>query len=335
MGEPSSYLQPPRLHKDDGAVRRVGLEIEFAGVDVSVTTAAVIETLGGTTQHESPFDTAIDHPRWGTFRVELDSRPLKRRRHMELLAELGVDVEHSRFATWLDDSIREVASVVVPCEVVTPPIPMTELSELDPLWRRLQQLEAEGTRASVLNAFGLHLNIELQELSVDTMLGQLRAYMLSSDWIASRSRIDFSRRVTPYIDSFPEEYRRKVLDPQYAPNRERFIEDYLRHNPTRNRALDLLPLLAYLKPAIIDMIEDAPELIKPRPAWHYRLPNSEIDEEAWTPAGDWNRWVAVERLAADPSTLRTMSEAYLGIPRLPWRLHADRWAEHAARWLEA
>ena len=92
---------------------------------------------------------------------------------------------------------------------------------------------------------------------------------------------------------------------------ERLIDDYLRHNPTRNRALDLLPVLAHLDRDRVLSQAEGKHLVKPRPAFHYRLPNCMVDEADWTLASEWNRWVMVERLAGDPERLGRMSRRYL------------------------
>ncbi|MEM6354465.1 MAG: amidoligase family protein, partial [Pseudomonadota bacterium] len=79
-------------------------------------------------------------------------------------------------------------------------------------------------------------------------------------------------------------------------------------NPTRNRPLDLLPILADLD---ADRVRAAlpSEKIKPRPAYHYRLPDCRIDDAAWSPRDEWLRWLAVERLAANSALLeRAMRE---------------------------
>jgi hypothetical protein len=60
----------------------------------------------------------------------------------------------------------------------------------------------------------------------------------------------------------------------------------------------------------MDRVEDK-HLVKPRPAFHYRLPNCLIDEPDWTLAREWNTWVTVEQLASDPERIRTMSREYL------------------------
>jgi hypothetical protein len=115
--------------------------------------------------------------------------------------------------------------------------------------------------------------------------------------------VDITRRISPYINPFPAEYAKLVLDPTYPADAGRLIDDYVAHNPTRNRPLDMLPVLAHLdRQRVTDRIED-PHLVKGRPAFHYRLPNCMVDEPDWTLAREWNTWVEVERLAADKERL--------------------------------
>jgi hypothetical protein len=117
-----------------------------------------------------------------------------------------------------------------------------------------------------------------------------------------------------------------VLDPEYAPTRRELIEDYLAFSPTRNRVLDLLPLFVHCEPECLQGHDvEGVELVKPRPTFHYRLPNCEIERPDWTPAAAWNRWLSVERLAADPSRLRDLALEYRDLVQLPLRLHRHGW----------
>jgi hypothetical protein len=54
------------------------------------------------------------------------------------------------------------------------------------------------------------------------------------------------------------------------------------------------------------------ELIKPRPTWHYRLPNCLIDDPDWSLRDPWREWVRIEKLAADPDALAAAARARLG-----------------------
>ena len=46
-----------------------------------------------------------------------------------------------------------------------------------------------------------------------------------------------------------------------------------------------------------------------RPAYHFRLADSRVDEPDWTLAFEWNRWVLVERVADDADLLAHLAEA--------------------------
>jgi hypothetical protein len=119
------------------------------------------------------------------------------------------------------------------------------------------------------------------------------------DWLVEEARIDFTRKLSSFIDPFPEPFRRKVIDPDYRPDVDGLIDDYLADNPTRNRPLDMLPAFATLRHDRVLAAAKEHDQVKPRPTFHYRLPNCCVDDPAWTFAQEWNRWVAVERLAED------------------------------------
>jgi len=125
-----------------------------------------------------------------------------------------------------------------------------------------------------------------------------------------------------------------VLAPGYAPDLDGLVDDYLKYNPTRNRGLDLLPILAMHDLEKVKAISEEPELVRARPAYHYRLPNSMIEDRSWSLAAEWNRWVLVERLAACPELCLPMAEdflAHLDRNRVGFR---DLWLRRSARWVE-
>jgi hypothetical protein len=159
----------------------------------------------------------------------------------------------------------------------------------------------------------------------------LRAFLLLFDWIFESARIPLARQLSPYIHEFPAAYAKMVIDPDYRPTLTDFITGYLDHNPTRNRPLDLLPLLAHIDHARVFAYPIERDLVKPRPTFHYRLPNSEVDDPAWTIARDWNTWVEVERLAGDPERARKMADEYQRVhaaelfPRSSWIKRTREW----------
>src|SRR5690606_29497891 len=119
-----------------------------------------------------------------------------------------------------------------------------------------------------------------------TLLAYLRAFFLLYDWLYEESEIPIARKVAPFIHDFPPEYVAHVLNPDYAPNLETLIDDYLRFNPTRNRPLDMLPLFAHLDRERVFAQPVERELVKARPTFHYRLPNSMVDDPKWSIADD-------------------------------------------------
>ncbi len=97
---------------------------------------------------------------------------------------------------------------------------------------------------------------------------------------------------------YPPAYRRRVLDDRYWPDLDTFVADYLAANPTRKRALDLLPVLSVLLP---DRVRRAlpHEKIGPRPVLHYRLPQAHVGDPEWSIMPSWHEWLRVEALAEE------------------------------------
>jgi hypothetical protein len=325
---PAPYAAPPRPRNARGELRKVGLELELGRLSLEQTLEIIRAGLGGNVALESRTEGSVHDTPFGTFHVEFDHSILKTRSYLRPLERLGlIDDEDSPGAQRVESAVLHVAAEIVPIEVVTPPVPWDRLHELDPLWRALRHAHAADTHGSLLYAFGLHLNPEVPDGEAPTLLAFLRAFLLLEDWLVAASRIDVSRKISPFIRSFPESYRRKVLAPAYAPSALQFVDDYLEHNPTRNRPLDLCPLFAHLHGGqIVARVEEA-HLVKGRPTFHYRLPNCELAQAGWTPARDWNRWLLVERLANDPTLLAALSRAYMETLDLPLRMQSSGWLE--------
>lgn len=325
VGPTERYLSPPRTHNANGEVRAVGLELEIGGVALETALVVVQRALGGTVMQESATQGAVRGTPFGTFAVEFDSRPLQERKWLRPLEAVGVEPD-SAAAQAVEDRVLRVASELVPVEVVSPPIPWDRLHDLDPLWDALRAADAEDTYSSLLYAFGLHLNPETPDASAGTVLAHLRAYLLLEPWLTEMIGVDFARRVAPYIRPFPRAYRDLVLAPDYDPDWPELAADYVSYNPTRNRPLDLVPLIVHATGYDLSASVKEWQLIKPRPAYHYRLPNCEITQSGWTPAIDWNRWVQVERLAAAPELALQLCAEY--VRAAPGLGETRRWLEH-------
>jgi Putative amidoligase enzyme len=102
-----------------------------------------------------------------------------------------------------------------------------------------------------------------------------------------------------------------VVAPGYRPDLAGLASDYLAANPTRDRGLDLLPVLLHLDPARV-RARLPREKVGARPALHYRLPRARVGEPGWGIAPAWAGWAAVERLAGDPDRLAALGRAHPG-----------------------
>lgn len=303
QNEDNNFKSPPWKTNAEGQTRKVGVELEAAGITSGQMADAVIGVLGGECDRESPFINHVRATELGDFRIELDADLLKSRGYQKHLADLGIDIGEGDRRETIESVLSKIAGLVVPLELVGPPVPWTELRRLDEIRRRLHEIGAQGTHSSPLYAFGMQLNIEAASLKVDHLLTMMRAFMLGYDELIEQEQVDLSRRISPYVQPYPEDYVVHLLQPDYAPDITALIDDFLEMTPTRNRPLDLLPLFAHIDE---DRVMAAPverDLVKPRPAWHYRLPNCLIDEPDWSLATVWNRWIEIERLAADPERL--------------------------------
>jgi hypothetical protein len=328
---PSCALaRPPWEQTEDGQTRRVGVEIEFSQVDCARAGELLRELFGGRLVWSDPYRLAVCDTSLGDFHVELDVR-LAHPDDDDDDAGDGDDLRTSfrrlvhEVEAELAETIGDLSSKLAPIEIAAPPIPWDRLGELEPLLDALRDAGAAGTRQSLFSAFGTQLNPEVASTRTAHLLAILRAYLLLSAWLREDIGVDLTRRVSPFIDSFPRPYADLVLAPNYKRDRGGLIDDYLDFNPTRNRELDLLPLFAELDLARVRQRLPS-EKIKARPTFHYRLPDTRLDRTDWTIAEEWRRWVLVERLAADRELLAEGLERYQ--QHRP-HLFGDDWLDHA------
>lgn len=310
---PAEMILPPCLETDDGQPRRIGVEIEFAGLSCEQAATLVRDLFGGQIEPIDPYKFEVAGTRFGTFTVELDSQYA----HADE-SEGGEAASVSAGVSDIGRSIRNgvttafvaVTSLWLPVEIVAPPIPLEVLPELDRLVPALRTEGAEGSKDGLLYAFATQLNPEAPSLRAESIVAHLKAFLLLAGRLRAEIDVDLLRRTLPFTDPFPKTYFQKVIDPDYWPALPQFIDDYLETNPTRNRELDLLPLLMHIAPEQVRAkVED--ELVKSRPTFHYRLPDTRLSDPTWSVVTEWNRWAEVERLAADPEALRDLGGAFL------------------------
>ncbi|ADH87615.1 conserved hypothetical protein [Ancylobacter novellus DSM 506] len=285
----TAFLPLPVPLAVSGQPRRVGVEVEFTRLSERRAAERIAREMGGTLREEDPHAFHIIGSRLGDLCVELDMRHAHPHRDGHPMPRLRPH------AGLIGAALRPF----VPRELVTGPILPGDLGEMDDLVRALREEGAGGDGATVLGSLGLHFNIVPASLEPSALLAMLRAFLLSEPRLRAQGLTGLSRLHAP--PPYPQDYVDKVLGPGYRPDLEALCDDYVGANPTRSRALDLLPLFLELFPERV-----APRIsgkVKPRAALHYRLPVARVGRPGWSLAEDWNRWVEVERLAADPSRL--------------------------------
>ncbi|MEL6913584.1 MAG: amidoligase family protein [Pseudomonadota bacterium] len=282
----------------EGADRACGFEIEFGGINVDDAACVARDLLGGTIDMRGVTATLKDTD-LGSIEIYPDSA----------------------FASKLESyGLMPLVTGVVPVELVTEPLTEDQLTQFDALCTALAAAGATGTREGVFLGYGLHLNIALTSRKADDMARIATAFALMDDSWRAAGAVDLSRRLTPFVSPFP----RKLVDWLVATPEPELVElrkAVLRHSATRNRALDLLPAIA----ALSDCEELVPgEKLKPRPAFHTRLPDARLGDDRWSVALEWNRWVMVEHVANHTRLMPALRKA--------WQRHRADWFKFRAQW---
>lgn len=331
------FRHPPIFYNEQGELRTVGFELEYTNVSIEASARLIQDLYGGTIKIENRFKQEVTGTELGDFTVEFDLTLLTEKRYKKVFEKLNLRLEDVRIGNGtLEDEVEETLSNLIgkvfPNEIACPPIPCTQLEQIEKLRKALFQLHAKGTQSFPTNAFGTHINVEAPNLETDTLLAYLRAFLLLYPWLLEEGRTDLARKISPFIDSYPEAYAQLVLPPAYKPNLKEFIRDYHTHNPDRNRPLDLYPILAFVQEEMVAKYSKLGK-VKARNAFHYRLPNSSIAQPDWTLAQEWNNWVCIEELANDREKLAHLGEEYLSLKVHTLIGFDSKWVKRTKQWL--
>lgn len=318
---------PDILNAKDGSERRVGVEIELSGLSYGELVALSSRLLGGASRQVARYVSEIETD-LGPFLVELDSDPIK-----------DLDLQDSRLPQSVRDLGGHAMSVIdaaaeklVPLEIISPPIPFSDLERIEVLCDELREAGALGSREAIYYAFGLQLNPELPDLEAGTLIRYLRGFAALYEWLKERHQLDISRKLTTYVEPWNSTYIDLLISDGYAPDMEQLMKDYLHYNPTRNKALDMMPLFAHLDKELLARYVKDPR-IKSRPTLHYRLPDCDIDNPLWHFSTVWNDWVMLEQLVANTSDLADLTRVFRESRKLSLRNLTRSWVETTNQWL--
>lgn len=313
----ADFQRPPMVTNAVGCARTVGVEIEFAGLTALEGVEALRRELGGTIAERDPYAFDLHGSDIGDLSVELDSRYM----HPDKTGGTLLGGIMPTLATWLGSA----ATAVIPCELVTAPVPIDRLHEVDRAVAALRDAGGRGTQDGLLYALGLHFNPEAPRLDAATIAATLKAFVLLGAWLQREAAPNPTRHALGFADPYPDLYVRRLVSRDYWPTLPYLTDHYLAANATRNRGLDLLPLLAFLDKSRVRAALPGVKIGR-RPTFHYRLPDARVSDPGWSIAPDWNRWVAVERLAFNRERLDALGEAFRA-----YTGNAKGWAELTER----
>ena len=304
-----NIAQPPTITNAKGQPRKVGFELEYTGIELAETATLLQDLFGGTIEEEHKSSYRVAHTEFGDFTIMFDAQMFQRL-SADVARERALDPENDSLKAMAEKFLAPLAAGWVPNEIVTPPIPLDRLQEMERLTIALRDAGAKGTGASPIYAFGMHINAELPGVPPEQLKDYIAAFVLLQERLQFEGQMDLTRQLSQFAKLFPDDYIEFILQPDYAPNLTDLITDYLQFNPTRNRALDMLPAFSHLEPELVgSLLNDG--LTQARPTFHYRLPNCSLDKPDWSILDEWALWVSVEALAEDKDRLAHMSQAWL------------------------
>ncbi|MBS7541833.1 amidoligase family protein [Ancylobacter oerskovii] len=278
--------------------RRVGVEIEFVDLSVRDAAFALERRFGGQLVEEDPQAFHLIGSRLGAMRVELDVRHVHPGR--------GAGNPLAGLPRRLTTALGSLLAPFVPREIIIGPLERSELDGVDEVVATLRAAGASGDGTTLLDSLGLHFNIAQPSEDEREIVATFKAFLtLEPELRRANGEGVLTRLHAP--PPYPPAYVRRVLAPDYWPDLETFRHDYLAANPTRKRSLDLLPLLLHFHAGT--SLPRFAGKVRPRPAFHYRLPLARVGRPGWTIAADWERWTEVERLAAEIAAAAPRREA--------------------------
>ncbi|HET7410426.1 MAG TPA: amidoligase family protein [Paracoccaceae bacterium] len=281
--------------------QRCGVEVEFSGLDAHEAARVIADAIGGTVEETGRHTAVVHGTSIGDIKVGLDTR------YAEPAKDPGL-IDNVLDALQLRDNAAELLKDVlpVPVEMVTPPLTRPQFADLDRAITALREAGGEDTRDGALYAYGMHLNPELRG-GAARAIRIAATYAFAERYLRHRTPPDNMRRVTPFVDPYGDGYVLALArgfrgEP---PDLAQFIDLYAYHNPDRNRGLDMWPLLGHLDPDLAEEEHGGP-IKNARPTFHYRLPDSLVGVEGWSPRADLDCWEAIERAADDPASFERL-----------------------------
>ncbi|WP_339108682.1 amidoligase family protein [Thioclava sp. GXIMD4216] len=286
IAAPERFAPLPNRTGPDGTPRRIGVEVEFAGLDEAETARLAATFLGGTAQRAEGDDWKVRGTRIGDLDIYLDIA--LRKSLSGPLRDLGM----------------RLGREVLPVEIVTQPLTLEQLADLSTFLTTLRERGALGSEASAFYGFGVHFNPSIA--GPDHVVRPLLAYALLEPWMRRALPIEMTRQALPFTDRYPEKLVRHLVELGPEASLPDVIRAYREATLSRNHGLDMLPVFVKLHPEIIAASDGKGGTVNPRPAFHFRLPDCRISDPQWSLDYEWRRWWLVEQVASKEAVLRQL-----------------------------
>jgi hypothetical protein len=311
-----------------GEARKLGIELEFHGLSPLNSAKVVAELLGGELNVKTVDDVEVT-TKSGPYRFETDARFLKKLSEASAanIKDAVLDYQGS-----IREALSGISKEFVPTELVSPPLDIGNLSEINRIQKALVAAGAVGTSESVRFAFGAQLNPEIRTEDPNEILKNIKSFLILSVWLKSQIQMDLTRVLTSFAGDFPKDYIFHIFKKDGVESFDELIDDYLLFNPTRNRSLDMLPLFAFLDEKRVRAKVPSQKINK-RPTYHYRLPNSQLSLDSWSIEVEWKRWMIIEKLVdADQVLFDQISTRFLDfikgeISEKDWLIDSNNYVE--------
>lgn len=290
---------------DADTPRLTGVEIEFSGLDEVETADLVPRHLGGTIEDMGERSRIIRKSELGDIEVMLDTA-LRKAKGVPLL-DKGLDL----------------ARGLVPVEIVSPPLTPDQIAVLDDLIIHLRRAGAKGTRDGMLLGFGVHLNPEIVAPDHPHTLRTIETFAYLEPLLRADGAIDATRRAMPFIQTWPLDFVTALAET--PPGTLKALMHMAQgHITSRNHGLDLFPLFKHHAPDLMAKLFEDSAATSARPTFHFRLPDSRVDENDWSLSQAWDSWHLVETVATQDTVVQALRSA--------WLHHSTTWPGSAARW---
>ncbi len=194
--------------------RRVGLEVEFSGLEMDEVLDILQAELGGKLERVEEKD---------TFYFKL-----KRSRLSRTAEEEKIWIHFEGNETDPDSKITDVSKIKT-IEVTSSPIDWEGVKIFDGAIQKLREAGAVGTTET--NAVSIQVNVEMAtaknpHYKVEDLLSLLRNYYSASNFAMIEKEVPLPEVRKPYVGTYSQEMMKRIMDPKYKPSLREFYNDF-------------------------------------------------------------------------------------------------------------